>query len=43
MDGWLDEIDLQTSNKFFNCPGMLFLILKGMTGALEPFSYLVGI
>ena len=23
------------------CPEMLFLILKGMTGALAPFSYLV--
>ncbi len=23
------------------CPGFLFLFLKGMTGALEPFSYLV--
>ncbi len=39
MNGWLDEIDLQTNNKFFNCPELLFL--KGTTGALAPFSYLV--
>ncbi len=24
-----------------NCPELLFLALKGMTGALAPFSYLV--
>ncbi len=41
MNGWSDEIDLQTNNKFFNCPYFLFLFLKGMTGALVPFSYLV--
>jgi hypothetical protein len=28
-----------TRNKFFNCPELLFL--KGMMGALAPFSYLV--
>ncbi len=28
-------------NKFFNCPELLLLFLKGMTGALAPFSYLV--
>jgi hypothetical protein len=28
-----------TRNIFFNCPELLFL--KGMTGALAPFSYLV--
>jgi len=26
---------------YFNCPEMLFLFLKGMAGALAPFSYLV--
>jgi hypothetical protein len=26
---------------YFNCPALLFLFLKGMTGALAPFSYLV--
>ncbi len=41
MNGWLDEIDLQTNNKFFNCPELLFLFIKGMTGDLTPFSYLV--
>ncbi len=41
MNGWLDEIDLRTNNKFFNCPELLFLFLKGMTAALAPFSYLV--
>jgi hypothetical protein len=40
MDSWLDEIDLQTNNKFFNCPELLFLFLKRMTGALAPLSYL---
>ncbi len=40
MNVWLDEIDLQTNNKFFNSPE-LFLFLKGMTSALAPFSYLV--
>jgi hypothetical protein len=39
VNGWLDDIDLQTNNRFFNCPELLFL--KGMTGALAPFSYLV--
>jgi hypothetical protein len=43
-DSWIGEwmvndIDLQTNNKFFNCPELLFL--KGMTGALAPYSYLV--
>jgi hypothetical protein len=37
MKGWLDEIDLQTNNKFFNCPELLFLFLKGMTGGLGTF------
>ncbi len=31
----------ETRNKFFNCPELLILLLKGMTGALVPFSYLV--
>jgi hypothetical protein len=26
---------------YFNCPELLFLFLKRMTGALTPFSYLV--
>ncbi len=26
---------------YFNCPELLFLFLKGMTGALAPFNYLV--
>ncbi len=26
---------------YFNCPELLFLFLKGMTGVLAPFSYLV--
>ncbi len=30
-----------TRNKFFNFPELLFLFLKGMTGALAPFSYIV--
>jgi hypothetical protein len=30
-----------TRNKLFNCPELLFLFLKGMTGTLAPFSYLV--
>jgi hypothetical protein len=34
MNGCLDEIDIQTNNNFFNCPEVLFLYLKGMTGAL---------
>ncbi len=42
-NGWLDVIHLQTNNKFFNCPKMIFLFLKGMTGALAPFSYIVNI
>jgi hypothetical protein len=29
-----------TRNKIFNCPELLFLFLKGVTGALAPFSYL---
>jgi hypothetical protein len=37
MVRWLD---LQTNNNFFNCPELLFLFLKGMSGALAPFSYL---
>jgi hypothetical protein len=41
MNGWLDEIDLQTINKFFYCPELLFLFLKGMAGTLVPFSYLL--
>ncbi len=28
-------------NMYFNCPELLFLFLKGMTGALAPFSYQV--
>ncbi len=28
-------------NMYFNCPELLFLFLKGMTGALAPFSYLL--
>ncbi len=27
-----------TRNTFFNCPELLFLFLKGMAGALAPFS-----
>jgi hypothetical protein len=34
MNGWLNEIYLQTNNKIFHCPEFLFLFLKGMTGAL---------
>jgi hypothetical protein len=30
-----------TRNKFFNCPELLFLFLKGLTSALASFSYLV--
>jgi hypothetical protein len=31
-----------TRNKFFNCPELLFLLLKKVTeGALAPFSYLI--
>jgi len=30
-----------TRNKFFNCPELKFLFLKGMAGALAPFSSLV--
>ncbi len=41
MNGWLDEIDLQTINKFFYYPELLFLFLKGMAGALVPISYLL--
>jgi hypothetical protein len=39
IDEWSDEIDLQTNNKYFNRPELLFL--KGMKVALAPFSYLV--
>jgi hypothetical protein len=39
MNGWLDEIYLQTNNKFFDCPGLLFSFFNGMMGALTPFSY----
>jgi hypothetical protein len=28
-------------NMYFNCLELLFLFLKGMTGALAPFSYLM--
>jgi hypothetical protein len=41
MNGWLDEIDLQANNKFFNYAELLFSFLKGITGALAPFSFLV--
>ncbi len=40
MNGLLDEIDLQTNNKIFNCPELFF---NGMTGALAPFRYLVSL
>ncbi len=31
----------EKSNMYFNSPELLFLFLKGMTGALAPFSYLI--
>ncbi len=35
------EREREMLNMYFNCPEMLFLFLKEMTGALAPFSYLV--
>jgi hypothetical protein len=34
MNGWLDEIGYRPTEQ------LLFLFLKGMTGALAPFGYL---
>jgi hypothetical protein len=31
----------ENNNLYFNCPELLLLFLKGTTGALAPFSYLV--
>ncbi len=35
------ESESEMYNMYFNYPELLFLFLKGMTGASAPFSYLV--